>query len=117
VDTLTRELEASTIVGRPSRRTCNLAPSIQRLREGRPMTKQFLGKLIFGRRPEIALDGPASPRPASPANDPQSASSVDPLAQTDRYRLVVPFTPDPRRLAARGAANRPEGNASTTTTG
>jgi hypothetical protein len=28
-------------------------------------------------------------------------SSIDPLASTDRYRLVVPFSADPRRLGAR----------------
>jgi hypothetical protein len=72
------------------------------------MTKQFLGKLIFGHSPEITLDDTTSPKPASPPSDPPTASSVDPLAQTDRYRLVVPFTPDPRRLSARTPPQRAE---------
>jgi hypothetical protein len=62
------------------------------------MPKHLAGK--------IAIDGnlatDAAPPSSMNADGRRSGhvqrSSVDPLAQTDHYRLVVPYTADPRRL-------------------
>ena len=53
------------------------------------------------KRHDIRVARPATvyPRPARPAssNEPDKVS-LDPLAQSDHYRLVVPYAPDPRNL-------------------
>ena len=72
------------------------------------MTKPYLGKLGFGHAQDARIDSAAPAGSHSPASDLGHKSSVDPLAQTDHYRLVVPFARDPRRLSGRlvqGRAN------------
>ena len=50
------------------------------------------GNLATDAAPSSSMGAEGRRAPAPPR------SSVDPLAQTDHYRLVVPYTADPRRL-------------------
>jgi hypothetical protein len=75
------------------------------------MSKPLFGKLTFETTSGGLADATTSGAEMSgPKSGPrQTSSSIDPLATTDRYRLVVPFSADPRRLVGKRATGRGEG--------
>lgn len=74
------------------------------------MTKRIFGILALGPK-RTSERTPVSPAVPSDAAEGSAHSSADPLAQTDRYRLVVPYSVDPRGLSARRPNARSENQA------
>jgi hypothetical protein len=72
------------------------------------MPKHFAGNVAFDGGPVADADPADMARLDGRRQSPGGRSSVDPLAATDRYRLVVPYSADPRRLGARRLGERAE---------